>query len=490
MIDHLLIGIEAVFTFKHLFYILLGCIAGTIVGILPGLGPAAAISIVLPLTYYIDPLSGLMMLSGIYYGTQYGGSITSILLKVPGESSTVMTCIDGYALTQQGKPGLAILGAGISSFVAGMFTTVLIAIVAPPLAEVAFEFGPAEYASLMLLGFVGISAIATDDILKSIAVVFMGILIGTIGTDTITGVERFSFNSVFLLDGIGFSAVAIGLFALSEIYKNITNKIEIKQYSDKIKLFPSLSDLKRMIAPTIRGTAMGSFLGLLPGGGITVSSYAAYAAEKKLSKNKDQIGKGAIEGVCAPEAANNASAQAGYIPLLALGLPENAVMAIMLGAFMMYGLVPGPTLMTEQPEIFWGLVISMLVGNLILLILNVPLVRLWTQILRVPYKLIYPFILFVCCIGAYTMRNSIEDIMMLSLFGIIGYTLLMFKVNPFPFMLGFVLGPKFEIVFRRALFVNDGSFSIFIERPISLALLCFTVVFLIVGINKYIKHRE
>jgi putative tricarboxylic transport membrane protein len=490
MVDNILLGLSVVFTLEHLTYVLIGCLAGTIVGILPGLGPAAAISIVLPLTYYIDPLSGLMMLAGIYYGTQYGGSITSILLKVPGESSTVMTCIDGYALTQKGKPGLAIFGAGISSFVAGIFTTIMIAVLAPPLAELAFEFGPAEYTALMLLGFVGISAIATDDMIKSIGVVCMGILIGTIGTDTITGTERFSFNSVYLLDGIGFSAVAIGLFALSEMFKNIANNTEIKQFNDKIQLLPTLSDLKRMIAPTTRGTLIGSFLGLLPGGGITVSSYAAYAVEKKASKNKNEMGKGAIEGVCAPEAANNASAQAGYVPLLALGLPENAVMAIMLGAFMMYGIVPGPMMMTDQPDIFWGLVISMLVGNLILLLLNVPFVRLWVQVLRVPYHLLYPFILFVCCVGAYTMRNSVEDIIFLGVFGLLGYTLVMFKVNPVPFMLGFVLGPKFEIVFRRALSVNNGDFSIFIDRPISLGLLCFTGLFLLVGINKYVNSRS
>lgn len=487
MIDNLLIGIDVVFTIQHLSYILLGCLVGTVVGILPGLGPAAAISVLLPITYYLDPLSGLVMLSGIYYGTQYGGSITSILLNVPGESSTVMTCIDGYAMTKQGRAGVAIFTAGISSFVAGIIATALIALLAPPLSEIGFEFGPAEYTMLMLLGFIGISAIATDDILKSLGVVCMGILIGTIGMDVITGVERFSFDSVHLIDGISFNVVAIGLFALSEIYSNISSNRNTNFFKGKLQMIPSKEDLKRIVAPTLRGTAWGSFLGLLPGGGITVSSYAAYAAEKKISKNKKDFGNGAIEGVAAPEAANNASAQVGYVPLLALGLPENAVMAIMLGAFLMYGLMPGPTLMMENPDIFWGLTISMLVGNFILLLLNVPFVKIWVKVLSIPYSSLYPFILFVCCIGAYTMRNSIEDIIFVAFFGTLGYMIMMFKVSPVPFMLGFVLGPKLEIVFRRALIINDGSFSIFIDRPISLFLLICCGLFLTFGIFNLFK---
>ena len=487
LIDNLITGIDVVFTFNHLLYIFIGCLVGTIVGILPGLGPAAAISVLLPITYYLDPLSGLMMLAGIYYGTQYGGSITSILLNVPGETSTVMTCIDGYQMTKNGRAGVAIFAAGISSFIAGIIATVLIALLAPPLSEIGFHFGPAEYTSLMLLGFVGISAIATDDILKSIGVVCMGILVGTIGMDVITGVERFSFDSVHLIDGIGFNVVAIGLFALSEIYSNISKHENVKFYSGRLQLIPSKEDFKRMIPPTLRGTTIGSFLGLLPGGGITVSSYAAYAAEKKLSKNRHEFGKGAVEGVAAPEAANNASAQVGYIPLLALGLPENAVMAIMLGAFMMYGLLPGPTLMMERPDIFWGLTISMLVGNFILLMLNVPLVRLWTKILSIPYTLLYPFILFVCAVGAYTMRNSIEDILFVAFFGTLGYMIMMFKVNPVPFMLGFVLGPKLEVVFRRTLIISEGNFWIFLERPISLFLLLCTAAFLVVGFRNMKK---
>ena len=488
MVDQILLGIDVVFTFESMFYILLGCIAGTIVGVLPGLGPAAAISMVLPATFYISPIHGLMMLSGIYYGTQYGGSITSILLKIPGESSSVMTVIDGHAMTQQGRAGVAIFAAGASSFAAGIFTTILIAFLSPLLADFAFSFGPAEYTMLMLLGFISISVITTNDMLKSFGVVCIGILAGTIGTDTITGFERFSFNSVYLIDGVGFASVAIGMFALSEIFKNIIDKIDIKPYKGKIKLFPSREDLKRMIPSTIRGTLVGSILGLLPGGGITISAYAGYSVEKRFSKNKDQIGKGAVEGVCGPESANNASAQSGFIPLLALGLPENAVMAIMLGAFLLYGIMPGPTMMTSQPEIFWGLVVSMLVGNFILIILNIPLIRLWTQILKVPYSALYPFILLICVLSAYTMRTTLEDILFLAVFGTLGYILVSLKINFVPFMIGFVLGPKFEIVFRRSLVLNDGSFSIFVERPISLALLCISLMLVIIGINNYIRN--
>ena len=487
MIDNILLGINVVFTIQHLSYILLGCLVGTIVGILPGLGPSAVISILLPITYYLDPLSGLVMLSGIYYGTQYGGSITSILLNIPGESSTVMTCIDGYAMTKHGRAGVAIFTAGISSFVAGIIATVLIALLAPPLAEIAFQFGPAEYTMLMLLGFIGISVISTDDMLKSLGIVCMGVLIGTIGMDTITGVERFSFNSTYLLDGIGFNVVAIGIFALSEIYNNLSKTSTDIKFRSKLQLIPTKEDLKRIIAPTLRGTVIGSFLGLLPGGGMTVSSYAAYSAEKKISKNGHEFGNGAIEGVAAPEAANNASAQVGYIPLLALGLPENAVMAIMLGAFMMYGIMPGPSMMIDNVDIFWGLTISMLVGNFILLVLNVPLVKLWTKILDIPYSTLYPFILFVCCIGAYTMRNSMEDIILIAVLGIFGYGIMMLKINPVPFMLGFILGPKLEVVFRRALLINDGNFSVFVERPISLIILLCCITCIVIGIRKMFK---
>lgn len=488
MVEQILIGADVVFTFESLGYILLGCLIGTIVGVLPGLGPAAAISIALPATFYISPIYGLMMLSGIYYGTQYGGSITSILLKIPGETSSVMTIIDGHAMTMQGRAGVAIFAAGMSSFTAGIFTTFLIAFLSPVLADFAFSFGPAEYTMLMLLGFISISVITTDDMLKSFGVVCIGILVGCIGTDTITGFERFSFNSAYLIDGVGFASVAIGLFAISEIFKNIIEKISIKPYTGTLKLFPSKEDLKRMIPPTIRGTLLGSILGLLPGGGITISAYAGYSLEKKVSKNKDEMGNGAIEGVCAPEAANNASAQAGFIPLLALGLPENAVMAIMLGAFMLYGIVPGPIMMSNQPDIFWGLVISMLVGNFFLVILNIPLIRVWTNILKVPYNMLYPIILVICILGVYTMRTTLEDILLLAVFGMLGYVLMALKINFVPFMIGFVLGPKFEIVFRRSLVLNDGNFSIFVDRPISLALLCICVILVLIGINKYIRN--
>jgi putative tricarboxylic transport membrane protein len=489
MVDGLLLGLEAFVTLENILYLFAGCVLGTVVGILPGFGPAASISLLVPITYFLSPVTGLTMLAGIYYGSQYGGSTTAILLNVPGESSSIMTIKDGYKMTQQGRPGIAILAAGIASFTAGIFATFLILVFSPILADIAFSFGPAEYTGLILLGFVAISFISNTDLIKSLGMTCMGILIGCIGTDTITGFERFTFNNVHLSDGVGFTAVAIGLFAIGDILYNLNNNLNTGSYKGKLKLWPKLDDIKRMIAPISRGSIIGSFLGLLPGGGITLSSYAAYIFEKKVSKNKDEIGNGAIEGVCAPEASNNASSQTGYIPLLALGLPENAAMAIMLGAFLMYGIVPGPIMFTEQPDLFYAIVISMLVGNFILLILNVPLVTIWTKILDIPYSALYPFVLFLCCLGAYSLRTSVEDIMFLSLFGVIGYIALCIKIEIVPFILGFVLGPKFEIMFRRSLTVSDGDFSIFIQSPISTGLLTTTLIFLILGIYKYIHAK-
>lgn len=494
MVDGLLLGIETFVTWDNMFYLLLGCILGTIVGVLPGFGPAASISLLVPMTFFLDPITGLTMLAGIYYGSQYGGSTTAILLNVPGESSSIMTIKDGYAMTKQGRPGVAILAAGISSFFAGLFATFLILIFSPYLADIAFSFGPAEYTGLMLLGFIAISFVSGIDLVKSLGVTCMGMLIGCIGTDTITGFERFTFNNVHLADGIGFTAVAIGLFAIGDILHTIIKDTDIVSYKGALKLWPKLEDLKRMIAPTCRGTLIGSFLGLLPGGGITLSSYAAYVFEKKVSKNKDEMGKGAIEGVCAPEASNNASAQSGYIPLLALGLPENAAMAIMLGAFLMYGIVPGPIMFTDQANLFYAIVISMLLGNFILLILNVPLVRIWTKIIDVPYSTLYPFVLFLCCLGAYSLRTSVEDIMFLSFFGFMGYLLFCFKIEAVPFILGFILGPKFEIMFRRSLSISDGDFSIFIQSPIAAGFFLCSAILIIIpivnSINKYITTRS
>lgn len=489
MLHDLAMGFDVVLTFSNLSYLLLSVLIGTLVGILPGLGPAATIAILLPVTYSLGPTTGIIMLAGIYYGSQYGGSTTAILLNTPGENSSVMTCIDGNIMAKQGRAGVALFAAAISSFIAGIIMVFVIAFLGPYLSSIAFKFGPAEYTLLMLFGFVSVTLLTDEDILKGLAVAFLGTLFGLVGTDINSGIERFTFNSTNLIDGIKFTSVAVGIFAISEILKNILNESSVTNYTNNIKLSPTKNDIKRIIPSALRGTAVGGFLGLLPGGGITVSSYAAYALDKKISKNKDEFGKGAIEGVAAPEAANNASSQAGFIPLLSLGLPENAVTAILLGALIMHGIVPGPNVLQNHPELFWGLCASMVIGNLILLILNFPLVKIWTSILKIPYHILYPIILTVCCLGTYTISNNIHDIFIVAFFGLIGYIFLILELSPVTFILGFVLGDMFEDNFRRSLAISDGSFSIFYKTDVGIGLIIMIGLFLVLGIYKSIKVK-
>lgn len=489
MIEHLLLGFDVALTWNNLLYCLVGALIGTLIGVLPGLGPTSTISMLLPLTYGLGPIPSIIMLAGIYYGSQYGGSTTSILLNTPGEASSVMTCVDGHAMTKQGRAGVAIFTAGFASFIAGCIATVLLAAFSPPLSQLAFMFGPAEYCMMMAFGFVSVGILTTGDIFKGIGMAFIGILVGFVGTDLSTGLTRYTFGVVDLEDGIGFVSVAIGLFAIGEITKNIASQSDMVAYKGKLKIFPSWSEFKRIWAPSFRGGLVGSFFGLIPGGSAAISSYAAYAVDKKFSKNRDEFGKGAIEGVAAPESANNAASQTGFIPLLSFGLPENAVMALMLGALIMNGVQPGPGMLDKQPELFWGLTVSMLVGNIILLILNVPLVRIWVQIVRIPYHVLYPMIIAVCSIGAYSVHNNPNEVMLLALFGFFGYLFAVLELEPAPLMLGLVLGNMFEEYFRRQLAITGGDFTPFVTRPISLGILCLLGAFVCYGIYKLARGK-
>lgn len=488
IISNLAMGFETAFTLTNLLYCLLGCLLGTVIGVLPGLGPIATISMLLPLTYNIGPTTSIIMLAGIYYGAQYGGSTTAILLNTPGEASSVMTCIDGNALTKQGRAGIAILTAGIASCIAGLIATIVIAVFSSSISELAFKFGPAEYCAMMLLGLVSVSVLTTGDIVKGIAMALLGILIGVVGTDVNSGAQRFVFGIPDLADGIGFANVAVGVFGIAEAIKNLTTKNPPQLYRGDIKLWPTKEEIKRMIPSSLRGTGVGIFTGLIPGGGAALSSFAAYIFDKKVSKNTHEFGHGAVEGVAAPEAANNAAAQAGFIPLLSLGIPENAVMALMLGALMINGVQPGPSLIERQPELFWGLTVSMLIGNILLFMLNVPLVKIWVQLIRIPAKILYPIVLAVCAFGLYSVNNNINDIWIAVGFGALGYVFIVLDLEPAPLMLGLVLGPMLEEYFRRQMSLSQGSWMPFVERPISATILFIVFGFLIFGFYKMFSN--
>lgn len=482
------LGFETVFSNYTWLYCIFGIVLGTLVGVLPGLGPTATISMLLPVTYGLGPIPSIIMLAGIYYGSQYGGSTTAILLNTPGESSAVMTCIDGNKMTKNGKAGPAIFAAGFSSFIAGVFATILLVTLSPMLSVLALKFGPAEYCALIALGFLSVGILTTGDIFKGIGMCFIGVLIGTIGTDIQTGVIRFAFFDE-LEDGISFPIVAIGLFAFAEIIKNITKDEAMQLYKGAIQLFPSKEEFKRIIPPSIRGSFIGSFLGLIPGGSSTISSYAAYAVDKKYGNKDAEYGEGAIEGVAAPESANNAASQTGFIPLLSLGIPENATMALMLGALLLTGIVPGPDIVSREPELFWGLAISMLFGNLLLVILNIPFIKIWVTVLRIPYNTLYPIIIAICCIGIYSINSNVNDVVITAVLGLAGYICLMLRLEVAPLMLGLILGPMLEEYFRRAMMFSDGSFMIFVDRPIAFTLILCAVTLGIYGLYNTLRNK-
>ncbi|MFM1806113.1 MAG: hypothetical protein RL212_372, partial [Pseudomonadota bacterium] len=472
LLDNLALGFTTALTFQNLLYCFIGVLLGTMIGVLPGLGPIATIAMLLPATYALPPIAALIMLAGIYYGAQYGGSTTAILVNIPGESSSVVTAIDGYQMARRGRAGVALFTAGFGSFFAGCVATLVLAAFAAPLAEVAFKFGPAEYFSLMVLGLIGAVVLASGSLIKAIGMIVLGLLLGLIGTDVNSGAARYSFDIPELTDGIGFVAIAMGVFGFAEIMNNLEQKEKRETFLDKVtSLWPSKEDFKRMMPSILRGTGIGSILGVLPGGGAPLAAFAAYSLEKKTSKHSAEFGKGAIEGVAGPESANNAASQTSFIPLLTLGIPPNAVMALMVGAMTIHNIQPGPQVMTSNPALFWGLIASMWIGNLMLIILNLPLIGVWVKMLTIPYRHLYPAILVFCCIGVYTVNNTNFDIFMTAIFGIAGYLFYKLGCEAPPLLLGFVLGPMMEENFRRALLLARGDFTVFFTRPLSLGLL-------------------
>lgn len=493
LLSNLALGFSAAASAQNLLYCFIGVTLGTLIGVLPGIGPLATIAMLLPATYKMtDPTSALIMLAGIYYGAQYGGSTTAILVNLPGESSSVVTTLDGYQMARRGRAGPALAVAAVASFFAGTIATFLIAAFAPPLAEVAFKFGPAEYFSLMVLGLIAAVVLAHGSIIKALAMVVLGLLLGMIGTDVNSGVARFSFDLPELSDGIEFVAVAMGMFGFAEIILNLEQRENREVFTSKVgSLMPSASEFKQSVFPMIRGTALGSFLGILPGGGAVLSSFSAYALEKKISKTPERFGKGAIEGVAGPEAANNAGAQTSFIPMLTLGIPTTPVMALMVAAMMIHNIQPGPQVMTSNPTLFWGLIASMWVGNLMLVILNLPLIGLWIKLLSVPYRVLFPAILLFCAIGAYSINNNVFDVFMTIPFAILGYLFKKFDCEPAPLLLGFVLGKLMEEYLRRALTISRGDPTVFFTRPLSATLLAIAAVLLVLVLLPAIsKKRE
>src|ERR1043165_4101992 len=473
-------------------FCLLGALVGTLVGVLPGIGTVATVAMLLPITFGLPPVGALIMLAGIYYGAQYGGSTTSVLVNIPGEATSVVTCLDGHQMARQGRAGAALSIAAIGSFFAGGIATVLVAALGVPLTSVALLFGPAEYFSLMLLGLIFAVVLAKGSVLKSIAMVLTGLLLSMVGSDLETGAGRMTFDIAELSDGIGFTNVAMGLFGFAEIIRNLEMSQESRDIvKGKIKgLMPTRQDLIDSSGAIARGTILGSLLGILPGGGAVVASFAAYTFEKRISKTPERFGRGAIEGVAAPEAANNAAAQTSFIPLLTLGIPPNAVMALMVGAMTIHGIVPGPQVMTKQPELFWGLIASMWIGNLMLVVINLPLVGVWVSLLRVPYRLLFPAILIFCAIGVYSINNAPADAIMVAVFGFIGYWLVKCDFEPAPMLLGFVLGPLMEENLRRAMLIARGDPSTFVTRPISGVLLAIAAMLVIVALLPMIRGKR
>src|SRR5882724_6752228 len=456
----------------NIFLCFVGAMVGTLIGVLPGIGPLATIAMLLPITFGLPPVGALIMLAGIYYGAQYGGSTTSILVNIPGEASSVVTTLDGHQMAKQGRAGPALAIAAIGSFIAGCVSTVLVAALGVPLTALALKFGPAEYFSLMVLGLVFAVVLAKGSILKAIAMILFGLLASTVGSDIETGQSRMAFDIPELADGIGFVVVAMGVFGYAEIMRNLEQTESRDIVQSKITgLMPTIKDLKDSSGAIGRGTILGSILGILPGGGAVIASFAAYTFEKKIAKDPSRFGRGAIEGVAAPESANNAAAQTSFIPLLTLGIPPNAVMALMVGAMTIHGIVPGPQVMQKQPDLVWGMIASMWIGNLMLIIINLPLIGIWVSLLRVPYHFLFPAIVVFCAIGAYSVGNSLFDLWLMLGFGLVGYFFIKIGVEPAPFVLGFVLGPMLEENFRRAMLIASGDFFVFLERPISAVLL-------------------
>jgi TctA family transporter len=486
------LGVETALTPVNILYCFVGVLLGTLIGVLPGIGPTATIAMLLPTTYALDATPALIMLAGIYYGAQYGGSTTAILINVPGESSSVVTAIDGYQMARQGRAGAALATAALGSFFAGCVGTIIIAAFAPPLTELAFKFGPAEYFSLMVLGLIGAVVLASGSLLKAISMIILGLLLAQINTDVISGTARYSFDIPQLTDGIGFVVIAMGLFGFGEIISNLGRPAEHREvFTSKVKgLWPTKDDFQRAWPAVVRGTSLGSLLGVLPGGGALLSSFASYTLEKKLAGASGNFGKGDIRGVAGPESANNAGAQTSFVPMLTLGIPPNPVMALMVGAMTIKGIQPGPQVMTSNPQLFWGLIASMWVGNAMLVILNLPLIGMWIKLLTVPYRFLFPAITLFCCIGVYSLNNSNFDVFMTAIFAFVGYAFYKLSVEPAPLLLGFILGPMMEENLRRALLLSRGDWGTFVTRPLSSGLLIASALLIVIVTLPSIRQKR
>jgi TctA family transporter len=494
LLIHLALGFGVALSLQNVLYALMGALLGTLIGVLPGLGPVATIAMLLPSIYALEATPALIMLAGIYYGAQYGGSTTAILINVPGESASVVTAIDGYQMARTGRAGAALAAAGLGSFFAGSVATLVVAAFAPPLTELAFKFGPAEYFALMVVGLIGAVVLASGSLVKAVAMILLGLLMGQINTDVISGVPRYSFDIPELTDGIGFVAIAMGVFGFGEIIMNLGRPAEHREvFTKDVKdLWPTRRDFKDAWPAVLRGTTLGSILGVLPGGGALLASFAAYTLEKKTRGRADEVpfGKGNIRGIAGPESANNAGAQTSFIPMLTLGIPPNPVMALMVGAMTIKGIQPGPQVMTSNPELFWGLIASMWIGNLMLIVLNLPLIGIWIKLLTVPYRFLFPAILSFCCIGLYTLNNNNFDVFVAVAFGVIGVVFYKLGCEPAPLLLGFILGPMMEENLRRALLLSRGDWSTFVTRPLSGTLLACAAAMLVVVMLPSIKKKR
>jgi putative tricarboxylic transport membrane protein len=483
LINNMATGFGVALSLQNLWYCIIGVTMGTLVGVLPGIGAIAAMALLLPLTFSLPPVGAIIMLSGIYYGAMYGGSTTAILVNIPGSASSAVICLDGYPMAQQGRAGPALVITTLASFVGGCIATVLLMMVGPPLAEVALKFGAPEYTSLMVMALVATAVVATKSMTKGIAMTVLGLLIGIAGTDVNSGMQRFTFGATGLADGIHFVVILIGLFGLSEILRNLEPGVSTQtKYTSRIRfrdLLPNKEDFRRSVGPTLRGTAIGAFFGILPGTGASTAAFTTYAVEKKIAKDPSIFGKGAVEGITGPDASNNACAMAAFIPTLSLGIPGAASMAIMLGALTIHGIQPGPQVMVKHPELFWGLIASMWIGNVMLLILNFPLIGIWVKLLSVPYRILFPCIIVFCAIGMYSVNNNPFDVYMMLGFGLVGYLFVKLKCEPAPLLIGFILGPLFEENLRRALLISRGDPTVFLTRPISLGFLIGALVFLL-----------
>jgi putative tricarboxylic transport membrane protein len=492
LFSNIVMGFGIALTWQNLGLCLFGCVVGTAIGVLPGIGPLTTMAMILPMTFWLTPVGALITLSGVFYGAQYGGSTTAILVKIPGETSSVITVLDGHAMALQGRAGPALAIAAIGSLFAGSVVTLLIAVGGPPLAKVALLFQSADYVSVMLLGLVSAVVLAHGSVLKAVGMIVLGVVFGVVGTDVSTGEYRLTMGLDILFDGIGFVPLSMGLFGLAEIMVNLESAAFAGMSAKPVSgLMPTAADFKQSFPAMVRGTAIGTIFGILPGGGPTIAAFSAYSLEKKVSRTPERFGRGAIEGVAAPESANNAAAQASFIPMLSLGIPPNALMALMIGAMMVHGIQPGPDIITKQPALFWGLIASMWIGNAMLVILNLPLIGIWVRLLQVPYVYLFPTILILCCVGTYTLSSSVGDVLVMTVFGVIGYAFRKLDCEPAPLLLGLVLGPMLEENFRRAMVLSEGDWSVFLRRPISLGFLVLAASLLLaVALPNIRKKRE